>query len=771
MRLNTYIRLDVNKEMTVAKETYAIFDEELNHVEVHHGRKLKKTMVDTMVSGKLYRIHTKIHLKDNLFLIEAGQSVFHKNKYLMIFGKLGTDRHCRMMFIDETHTPRRIHTFTENNLTFDNTHRSFLQKLNALRIQDIIAEIDKVDMKQLALLREPHVKRNTDERVRGEYEKFFLGLKGLDINYPGSTETMVHETVNFADIIKWKSTDVPCKAELVHTFIQWMFPTTQRSQSQQQIDPITENEAKFIASDIITLGQFMVGYEWFLSFLGIRMQKESGILMTSDDWPQRKVRLDVLKNHNFVRLTRVLYALRGLGLCRYMTHLYAFLVIHYEHFGDECKGYWMDSFIEDKDPDHNHVLFYQFLEFMHSMQVGDFSPHEIYPSSDLYQRWLTALETIRAQTPVTRALSEASPPGIPKFKVGDLCWYTPQDSGMTMVKVMSVDAQMEPCNYTVLNMNTDITIEIPFVEELVAIKAITPLQMSKQRTFTPNAYMASQGYLDVAWDPETINQRLSRIDRILDGFYRHFRTDITWGEVYRRVIADNGWMDDQILRFFGHWCCFTYGGLTSDSNAADVAAHLAKARADMTETYIVLQSNEFLSADMTFNNLDCLWNAVPAIRDISPGHVDNILVTMHINHNHWILGHISLKNSVIHVYDSFNNPPPVALTSLNQLKRLFYRRKLEDDIITWNAPDGIDDVTIRTWHNHASQDWPVNQERVPQQRDTNACGAYACMIMAYIMSGNHAQISSDMLFENIPAFRSLMGRIICETNCTPQPRL
>jgi len=776
MRLNTYIRLDVSSDMTVATETYAIFDEDLKNIDLKQAQTLKKTMVRTMVHGKMYSVPAKIHLEGNLFQIEAGQNVFHGKKHLMIFGKLGTDDHCRMMFIDETHSIRHIYTFTENRLNFQNTHHSFLQKLKALTIQDIIAAITKVDIKKHSLVRTEAKHRAADgrsERVRGLYENFFLGSHELDIEYPDSTNKTVYEKVKFADIIKWKSTDTPSRAEQVHNFIQWMFPNTEPSKARPEITPITKNEAKAMREDTVTLGQFKVGYEWFLGFLGIGLDANSGVLKRNSDWPQRKLQLDVPGNHNFRRITRMLYALRELGLCNFMGHLYAFLVIHYEHCGAECKNFWRESFTTDTNEEHNHALYFIADDFMVNMKdVG-------LPPEDLYENWLAAADHMMTPIPEGRPNpaaprpSPASPsPGAPKFKLGDLCWYTPRGEVRTMIKIVEVDDRIDPCAYTVENMDTNDRIEIPYEDELVAIKQLTPLQMTRNTKFTPNSVLITAGCTETEWNPVELNRRLQYETVILRGYYHHYRflDTINWNDIFTGVVPDDGWMYNSILRFFGHWCCFTYGGLNTESNAADVAAHLAKARADGTETYIVLQSAQFLNPDMTFLGLDSLWNTDHALRDILPERVDNIVVTMWINQNHWIIGHIDLKRRVINVYDSLPNTPARALASLNELKRLFYRRKLEDDVRTWHEVDGFDDERIIAWYEYATTDWTVTQQPVPRQEDSNACGAYACMIMAYIMSGNHAKIASDMLFANIPAFRQLMGRIMCGTNCTPMAR-
>jgi Opioid growth factor receptor (OGFr) conserved region/Ulp1 protease family, C-terminal catalytic domain len=791
MRLNTYIRLDVNSDMTVAKETYAIFDEDLKDIDLKEARTLKKTMVGTMVHGKMYSVPAKIHIGDNLFQIEAGQNVFHMKKHLMIFGKLGTDHHCRMIFIDETHSNRHIYTFTENHLSFQNTHHSFLQKLKALTIQDIIAAITTVDIKKHSLVRNAAKPRAADgrtERVRGLYENFFLGSHELDIEYDDLTNTKVYEKAKFADIIKWRSTDTPSRAEEVHNFIQWMFPNTEPSGARPEIPPITIAEAKAIREDMVTLDQFKVGYEWFLSFLGIGLDANSGVLNRNPDWPQRKAQLDVLGNHNFRRITRMLYALRELGLCDFMGHLYAFLVIHYEHCGAGCKKYWRESFTTDTNDQHNHALYFGVDDFMNNMKDVGLPPEE------LYDNWLVAADRLMtpipedvpggptpgAPRPLPGSPSPAAPrplpgspsPGAPKFKLGDLCWYTPRDDVRTMIKIVQVDGRVDPCAYRVEDMDTNQQQDVPFEEELVAIKQLTPLQMTRNTKFMPNSVLVTAGCPETEWNPGELNRILQYETVILSGYYRHYRflTNIVWKDIYTAVIPDDGWMYDYILRFFGHWCCFTYGGLNTDSNAADVAAHLTKARADGTETYIVLQSLQFLHQNMTFIGLDSLWNTDHALRDIFPEKVDNILVTMWINTNHWIIGHIDLKRRVINVYDSLPNTPAPALASLNELKRLFYRRKLEDDVSAWHELDGFDDERIIAWYEHATTDWIVTPQYVPRQEDSNACGAYACMIMAYIMSGNHAKIASDMLFANIPAFRQLMGRIMCGTNCTRIPR-
>ena len=749
--------------MTVANEVYVLMDENVNKVEAQKARTLKKEMVSTMVHGKVLHVHTKFNLKGNIFEMEVGQKVFYRKQNLIMFGKLDGDPHCRMVFIRQTLQHHDIYTFTECNLDLPKARS--IHKLKLMLIDDVIAVIstNKNSPHAHGVKHASNINYALSGRVRGQYEKFFLGLHEIPIEYRDLDDNKIYEKVKFTDILNWKSTDVPSKGELVHKFIQWMFPNIDPSDVAPEIDPITKNEAKAIREDTLIIDNFIRGYEWFLNFLGIGLNKETGILHTNDDWPQRKAELDVRNNHNFRRITRVLYALRELGLCKYMGHLYAFLVIQYENFGRECNDYWRECFTSDTNGEHNHTIFFSVMEFLErAKEYRTLSEHLPSPEQ-MYTLWLESFENFMTPTPDAKLT--------PKFKVGDLCLYTPQGGVKTEVKIIQVDAQVSPFSYRVQNTTTNAELDVDFEDELVMAESL--LQRAQNMIFQPNDIIRGLGYTSTNWDTVSMSSSIPDDTSILKGFYNKEQFNEQWTDI-KNVIHDSGDITSEQLRLFASMWCNMYGGLNVHSTEAEINEHLTR-RDQGRETYLVLQGGPLFRQDGTFDNIDCMWNGSHAIRDINPTKIDNILITINVNANHWILARVNLKSRQIEIYDSFNAPNVKSFDALQRFIRAFYLRKLQDDRVEW-ATDagaaGINDATIIEWHSNTvvTNNWQTVNRHVPQQTDGHACGVYVCMVMAYILSGKIPQINTDILFENIPKFRRLMARLMCEINCGPRTR-
>ena len=754
--------------MTVANERYVLMDENAKKVEAQKARTLKKEMVFTMVQGKVLYVHTKFNLKGNIFEMEAGQKVFYMKQKLIMFGKLDGDPHCRMVFIRQTSHHHDIYTFTECNLDLPKARS--IHKLKLILIDDVIVAIstNKNSPHAHGVKHASNINDALSGRVRGQYEKFFLDLHEIPIEYRSLDVNKISEKVKFTDILKWKSTDVPSKGELVHKFIQWMFPNIDPSEVAPEIEPITKNEAKAIREDKVIIDNFIRGYEWFLNFLGIGLNKETGILHTNDDWPQRKAELDVRNNHNFRRITRVLYALRELGLCKYMGHLYAFLVIQYEHFGRECKEYWRECFTSDTNGEHNHIIFYSVMDFLERMKEYHTLPEHLPTPQQMYTLWLTDFEEMTTPTPegTLRFESGGSAVPAPKFKVGDLCWFTPQGGVKTEVKIIRVDDRMSPFSYRVENTTTNVQHDVDFEDELVMPESL--LQRAQNIIFQPNNIIRGLGYTSTNWDTVSMSSSIPDDTSILRGFYNKEQFDEHWKDI-KNVIHNSGNITSEQLRFFASMWCNMYGGLNVHSTEAEINEHLTR-RDQGRETYLVLQGGQLFRLDGTFNNIDCMWNGSHAIRDINPTKIDNILITINANANHWILARVNLKSRQIEIYDSFNTPNVNSFNALQCLIRAFYLRKLEDDRVEWAidaGAAGINDATIIEWHSNTvvTNNWQTVNRHVPQQTDGHACGVYVCMVMAYILSGKNPQISTDISFENIPKFRRLMARLMCEINC------
>ena len=747
-------------------------DENLNMVDAHTTKTLKKKMVKTMTHGNVLIVHNKSCLP--YFEFEVGQKLFLYKHYLVMFGKFIGDTHCKMVFIHEIPSSCILYIFTENNVNFPSPRN--VQKLKKYSIDDVVAAIqetvtNKTPRRVHGIHHIPHSADGGTRQVTGLYEKFFLDLHSIPIN-SGS------ETVKFSDIMRWRSGDTPCKAEEVHDFIQWVFPNANRS-SVNAIEPIKEDEAKAIRENPETLKKFIDGYEWFLNFLGIRLDRTTGIPRTNDDWSIRKAIIDNPINHNFQRLTRVLYALREFGLCNYMGYLYAFLLIYYEHSTAQCKQYWWHSFDNDKLEKN---IYNHYIQFQYNLDVEDLS------SMERYTMWLSYIESKEVPpedilereprpgpTNPSRGIVERESrpgPSTYKFKVDDLCFFVP-DGGVRITvritKVNTFNVPGIPDSYEVEDIRTGARMNADHENELLLCDSL--VKRADNLNFQPNLAIFTAGYNSTNWDITAMNAVMSGDRNILRGFYRNEYFAEQWNDI-RNMTPDASYISNIHIQLLQNLWCNMYGGLTVGSDLQERNQHLER-RLVGRETYLVLLGSIYFHPDGTFNNIDALWGNSDAIRNINPDHIDNILIPKNISNTHWILVHISLKNRQIIIYDSLNNINNTHVDAVQSFIRSFYNRKLEDDLDEWESvigTPGINNDTIRRWYNYtlATNIWPVSRPKVDQQRDGFACGIYVCMIMAYILSGKTAQIDHDIVFNNIAKFRRLLARLMCEIDCLPR---
>jgi hypothetical protein len=99
--------------------------------------------------------------------------------------------------------------------------------------------------------------------------------------------------------------------ESCHDFIQWLFPLEQASEFNSQAPILTKQDIQAFRGDASLRANLSNSFDRFLAFLGLaRKDQEIG---PAADFASKQA-VFTSPNHNWLRITRVLRALRLLGL-------------------------------------------------------------------------------------------------------------------------------------------------------------------------------------------------------------------------------------------------------------------------------------------------------------------------------------------------------------------------------------------------------------------------------------------------------------------------
>lgn len=112
--------------------------------------------------------------------------------------------------------------------------------------------------------------------------------------------------------------------ESVHDYIQWLFPTRQRSAFNPNAPGLDDATIRTFRTDERLRAALLDSFRQMLAFYGFRCREENGqpVVETSADWPARSREWFYAGDHNLLRITRVLDCLSTLGL---ESHARAFL--------------------------------------------------------------------------------------------------------------------------------------------------------------------------------------------------------------------------------------------------------------------------------------------------------------------------------------------------------------------------------------------------------------------------------------------------------------
>ena len=134
--------------------------------------------------------------------------------------------------------------------------------------------------------------------------------------------------------------------ESTHDYIQWMFPLDVRSFHHPFAAPaLKENELEIAKMDEIIQRNMIRSFQRMLEFYGLRLNAEENKIEKNNSFEERSKVWLVVKNHNHLRLTRIIKSLRLLGLETYAEMLLDFLielVSEVDCFTKITRSIWME---------------------------------------------------------------------------------------------------------------------------------------------------------------------------------------------------------------------------------------------------------------------------------------------------------------------------------------------------------------------------------------------------------------------------------------------
>lgn len=106
------------------------------------------------------------------------------------------------------------------------------------------------------------------------------------------------------------------RLERVHDYIQWLFPTRQRSQFNPDAPDLGEPEIRAFREDTRLRSALLDSLRQMLGFYGFAYREEGGkpVVETAANWPERSREWFAPGDHNLLRITRILDCLSTLGL-------------------------------------------------------------------------------------------------------------------------------------------------------------------------------------------------------------------------------------------------------------------------------------------------------------------------------------------------------------------------------------------------------------------------------------------------------------------------
>ena len=167
----------------------------------------------------------------------------------------------------------------------------------------------------------------------GPLVRFYLGTE------PDSSGRFI------GDIRKWNHE----RLERTHDYIQWLFPTRNRSQFNSSAPTLDEEQIRDFQYDDRLQAELIASFQQMLDFYGFILRKDEGCLSVerSPSWEVQLKNWLTPQNHNFLRITRILTSMRILGLAGHSRALLAALEALDKEFpdviGNRTVGFWRSA--------------------------------------------------------------------------------------------------------------------------------------------------------------------------------------------------------------------------------------------------------------------------------------------------------------------------------------------------------------------------------------------------------------------------------------------
>lgn len=146
------------------------------------------------------------------------------------------------------------------------------------------------------------------------------------------------------DMWEWRDN----KLEITHDYIQWMFPSTERSYANPTSPFVEENDVAEISNDDRIKENLRMSLERILRFFGLELIVSDEISVArAAFFADRRTKWFWKRNHNFYRITRILKSLRLCGLNAEALAFFDCLTKLFEEdpstIGVETYAFWRDA--------------------------------------------------------------------------------------------------------------------------------------------------------------------------------------------------------------------------------------------------------------------------------------------------------------------------------------------------------------------------------------------------------------------------------------------
>jgi hypothetical protein len=144
------------------------------------------------------------------------------------------------------------------------------------------------------------------------------------------------------------------RLESVHNYIQVLFPNREPSQFNARAPLLDRAAIDAFHADPALRRNLAVSFEVVLRFYGLEYDAAAGRVRRRPDFTERAANWITPYNHNYLRLTRILKCLVGLGLPEharaFLDCLEAICAEHGKAIGLETLAYWRAAVPADTQP-------------------------------------------------------------------------------------------------------------------------------------------------------------------------------------------------------------------------------------------------------------------------------------------------------------------------------------------------------------------------------------------------------------------------------------